>query len=133
MSKFQTGKGAQESTLSNNEENNIPRKVLVALLHIGSPLHWRHGSDGRGQTDDHRGIFTRPHISLSTECIPKSKIQYPCQVFSTSVPALVTTSFATVYLMSMAAGEFHVDALKPVSNKDLCFLLNQISLKEFLT
>ena len=33
----------------------------------------------------------------------------PCdvdQVFSTSVPALVTTSFATIYLMAMAAGKF---------------------------
>ena len=34
---------------------------------------------------------------------------YPCQVFSTSVPALVTTSFATIYLMSMAAGKFQLE------------------------
>ena len=34
---------------------------------------------------------------------------YLCKVFSTSVPALVTTSFATIYLMSMAAGKFQLE------------------------
>ena len=81
--------------------------VLASLLHIRPPLHRGDGSHGCGKAHDYRGIFIRTTIFCYT--LIRFYVFYPCQVFSTSVPALVTTSFATIYLMSMAAGKFQLE------------------------
>ena len=68
-------------------------------------------------------VFSLGHIFLHRLSVSKNpiKIQYLHQVFSTSVPALVTTSFATVYLMSMAAGKFHFESV--IHAFDACITL----------
>ena len=69
--------------------------VLAAVFDLRPPVYGWHGPHGSGQANDHRGSYLDPLLLSSTIL---------SQVFSTAIPALVTSSFATAYLMSMAGG-----------------------------